>query len=133
MARPSPNAVPGCTTPILTQTPHPTNTGPFYPGFVVGDPSSARYLFRSGPTLIPRAYGDRTLEYPLLEGRVLSDAPQYRCRRYQRCYTHVLWRGGTNSTPDIELFVMFSMRVPLHRSGNFEGAASFRQSAFARC
>jgi MtrB/PioB family decaheme-associated outer membrane protein len=41
------NAVAGCTTPILT-----TNTvnplpvaGPFYPGFIVGDPSSARYLF----------------------------------------------------------------------------------------
>ncbi len=41
------NAVPGCTTPILTSnTPSPQPVpGPFYPGFVVGDPSSARYLF----------------------------------------------------------------------------------------
>ena len=41
------NAVPGCTTPILaSNTPSPQPVpGPFYPGFVVGDPSSARYLF----------------------------------------------------------------------------------------
>jgi hypothetical protein len=41
------NAVPGCTTPILTSnTPNPVGTpSPFYPYFVVGDPSAARYLF----------------------------------------------------------------------------------------
>jgi hypothetical protein len=41
------NAVPGCTTPILTSnTPNPVGTpSPFYPFFVVGDPSAARYLF----------------------------------------------------------------------------------------
>jgi len=41
------NAVPGCTTPILTtNNPNPEPvTGPFYPGFIVGDPSAARYLF----------------------------------------------------------------------------------------
>jgi MtrB/PioB family decaheme-associated outer membrane protein len=41
------NAVPGCTTPILlTNTPNPgTSPSPFYPGFVVGDTSAARYLF----------------------------------------------------------------------------------------
>jgi Protein of unknown function (DUF3374). len=41
------NAVPGCTTPILTSnTAAPTGVGsPFYPYFVVGDTSSARYLF----------------------------------------------------------------------------------------
>ena len=41
------NAVPGCTTPILlSNTPAPlTSPSPFYPGFVVGDPSAARYLF----------------------------------------------------------------------------------------
>jgi hypothetical protein len=41
------NAVPGCTTPILTtNTVNPgTTPSPFYPGFVVGDPSAARYLF----------------------------------------------------------------------------------------
>src|SRR6267378_3173866 len=41
------NAVPGCTTPILTSnTPSPQPVpGPFYPGFVLGDPSAARYLF----------------------------------------------------------------------------------------
>jgi MtrB/PioB family decaheme-associated outer membrane protein len=41
--------VPGCTTPILNSatspTPVPGATSPFYPYFVVGDPSSARYLF----------------------------------------------------------------------------------------
>jgi MtrB/PioB family decaheme-associated outer membrane protein len=44
---PAPNAVPGCTTPILTtNTPNPAGVpSPFYPGFVVGDPSAARYLF----------------------------------------------------------------------------------------
>jgi MtrB/PioB family decaheme-associated outer membrane protein len=41
------NAVSGCTTPILTgNTPNPTGVGsPFYPYFVVGDTSAARYLF----------------------------------------------------------------------------------------
>jgi MtrB/PioB family decaheme-associated outer membrane protein len=41
------NTVPGCQTPILTSnTPNPVGVpSPFYPGFVVGDPSSARYLF----------------------------------------------------------------------------------------
>jgi hypothetical protein len=39
----------GCTTPTLNSstspTPVPGGASPFYPGFVVGDPSSARYLF----------------------------------------------------------------------------------------
>ena len=41
------NSVPGCTTPILTtNTVNPVGiASPFYPYFVVGDPSSARYLF----------------------------------------------------------------------------------------
>lgn len=41
------NAVPGCTTPILTSnTPSPVGVpSPFYPYFVVGDTSAARYLF----------------------------------------------------------------------------------------
>jgi hypothetical protein len=41
------NAVPGCTTPILTSnTPNPVGVAsPFYPYFVVGDASAARYLF----------------------------------------------------------------------------------------
>lgn len=41
------NAVPGCTTPLLlTNTPNPgSSPSPFYPGFVVGDTSAARYLF----------------------------------------------------------------------------------------
>jgi MtrB/PioB family decaheme-associated outer membrane protein len=42
------NAVPGCTAPILssnTPNPQPGAASPFYPGFVVGDPSAARYLF----------------------------------------------------------------------------------------
>jgi MtrB/PioB family decaheme-associated outer membrane protein len=41
------NSVPGCTTPILTtNTPYPVGiASPFYPYFVVGDPSAARYLF----------------------------------------------------------------------------------------
>jgi MtrB/PioB family decaheme-associated outer membrane protein len=42
-------AVPGCPTPILNSatspTPTPGATSPFYPYFVVGDPSAARYLF----------------------------------------------------------------------------------------
>ena len=44
---PAPNAVPGCGTPILTSnTPNPVGVpSSFYPGFVVGDPSAARYLF----------------------------------------------------------------------------------------
>jgi hypothetical protein len=48
---PATNAVPGCTTPILlTNTVNPVpGANPFgnsfYPGFVVGDPSAARYLF----------------------------------------------------------------------------------------
>ena len=42
------NSVPGCTAPILatnTPSPLPGAVSPFYPGFVVGDPSAARYLF----------------------------------------------------------------------------------------
>ncbi|HLJ22652.1 MAG TPA: MtrB/PioB family outer membrane beta-barrel protein [Candidatus Acidoferrales bacterium] len=41
------NAVPGCTTPVLTSNvPGPVGVAsPFYPYFVVGDPSAARYLF----------------------------------------------------------------------------------------
>jgi len=41
------NSVPGCTTPFLTtNTPNPVGVpSPFYPGFVVGDTSAARYLF----------------------------------------------------------------------------------------
>lgn len=41
------NSVPGCTTPFLTtNTPNPVGVAsPFYPYFVVGDPSAARYLF----------------------------------------------------------------------------------------
>ena len=42
------NSVPGCTSPILssnTPNPQPGAASPFYPGFVVGDPSAARYLF----------------------------------------------------------------------------------------
>ena len=41
------NAVSGCTTPILTSnTPNPVGvTSPFYPYYVVGDTSAARYLF----------------------------------------------------------------------------------------
>ena len=42
------NTVPGCTAPILssnTPSPLPGASSPFYPGFVVGDPSSARFLF----------------------------------------------------------------------------------------
>jgi hypothetical protein len=48
---PAPPSAPvvGCTNPILNSstspTPLPGATSPFYPGFVVGDPSSARYLF----------------------------------------------------------------------------------------
>jgi len=44
---PAPNAVPGCGTPILTSnTPSPVGVpSSFYPGFVVGDTSAARYLF----------------------------------------------------------------------------------------
>jgi hypothetical protein len=42
-------AVPNCTSPILNSatspTPGPGAASPFYPGFVVGDPSAARYLF----------------------------------------------------------------------------------------
>jgi hypothetical protein len=41
--------VPGCTSPILSNstspTPLPCAARAFYPGFVVGDPSAARYLF----------------------------------------------------------------------------------------
>jgi Putative outer membrane beta-barrel porin, MtrB/PioB len=41
--------VPGCTTPILNSgtspTPTPGASSPFYPYFVVGDPTAARYLF----------------------------------------------------------------------------------------
>jgi MtrB/PioB family decaheme-associated outer membrane protein len=44
---PATNAVPGCTTPILTtSTVNPIAVAsPYYPYFVVGDPSAARYLF----------------------------------------------------------------------------------------
>jgi MtrB/PioB family decaheme-associated outer membrane protein len=47
---PPPGAVvPNCTSPILNSatspTPLPGAASPFYPGFVVGDPSAARYLF----------------------------------------------------------------------------------------
>jgi len=39
----------GCTSPILNRATSPSPTrgaaNPFYPGFVVGDPSAARYLF----------------------------------------------------------------------------------------
>jgi MtrB/PioB family decaheme-associated outer membrane protein len=44
---PAPNAVPGCGTPILTSnTPNPVGVpSPFYPNYVVGDTSAARYLF----------------------------------------------------------------------------------------
>jgi MtrB/PioB family decaheme-associated outer membrane protein len=44
---PAPNAVPGCETPILnSNTPNPVGVpSSFYPGYVVGDTSSARYLF----------------------------------------------------------------------------------------
>jgi hypothetical protein len=48
---PAPPGAPvlGCTSPILNSstspTPLPGAASPFYPGFVVGDPSSARYLF----------------------------------------------------------------------------------------
>jgi MtrB/PioB family decaheme-associated outer membrane protein len=44
---PAPNAVPGCTTPLLTSnTPNPVGVpSQFYPYFVVGDTSSARFLF----------------------------------------------------------------------------------------
>jgi len=44
---PPPNAVPGCATPLLTSnTPNPVGVpSPFYPYFVVGDTSAARYLF----------------------------------------------------------------------------------------
>jgi MtrB/PioB family decaheme-associated outer membrane protein len=46
-ANPPTNSVPGCTTPILNaNSPNPVGVpSPFYPYFVVGDPSSARYLF----------------------------------------------------------------------------------------
>ena len=44
---PPTNSVPGCTTPFLNaNSPNPVGVpSPFYPYFVVGDPSSARYLF----------------------------------------------------------------------------------------
>ncbi|HMK24177.1 MAG TPA: MtrB/PioB family outer membrane beta-barrel protein [Terriglobales bacterium] len=44
---PAPNAVPGCGTPMLTSnTPNPVGVpSAFYPGYVVGDTSAARYLF----------------------------------------------------------------------------------------
>lgn len=48
-AAPPAAPVPGCTTPILNSAtspnPLPGAASPFYPYFVVGDPSSARYLF----------------------------------------------------------------------------------------
>ena len=50
VSSPPPSApVPGCAFPILNSstspTPVPGAASPFYPGFVVGDPSAARYLF----------------------------------------------------------------------------------------
>ncbi|HTB91236.1 MAG TPA: MtrB/PioB family outer membrane beta-barrel protein [Candidatus Sulfotelmatobacter sp.] len=50
VSSPPPSApVAGCTAPILNSstspTPLPGAASPFYPGFVVGDPSAARYLF----------------------------------------------------------------------------------------
>ena len=58
----------GCTTPILNSgtspTPSPGATSPFYPYFVVGDPSSARYLFLGVDQPSYRAhYIAGTLEY----------------------------------------------------------------------
>jgi len=46
-ANPPTNSVPGCTTPVLTSnTPTPVAVpNSFYPYFVVGDPSAARYMF----------------------------------------------------------------------------------------
>jgi MtrB/PioB family decaheme-associated outer membrane protein len=46
-ANPPTNSVPGCTTPILNaNSVNPVGVAsPFYPYFVVGDPSAARYLF----------------------------------------------------------------------------------------
>lgn len=48
-AAPPAAPVAGCTTPILNSatspTPQPGATSPFYPYFVVGDPSAARYMF----------------------------------------------------------------------------------------
>ncbi len=48
-AAPPAAVVPGCTNQILNSstspTPVPGAASPYYPGFVVGDPSSARYLF----------------------------------------------------------------------------------------
>ncbi len=46
-ANPPTNSVPGCTTPFLNaNSPNPVGApSPFYPYFVVGDPSAARYLF----------------------------------------------------------------------------------------
>jgi len=47
-AGPPPGSVIGCTTPLLTSATSATPVGvssPFYPGFVVGDNSAARYLF----------------------------------------------------------------------------------------
>lgn len=46
-ASPATNSVAGCTTPVLTtNTVNPVGVAsPFYPYFVVGDPSAARYLF----------------------------------------------------------------------------------------
>ncbi len=50
VSAPPPSApVAGCTSPILNSSTSPTPTfgaaSPFYPGFVVGDPSASRYLF----------------------------------------------------------------------------------------
>jgi hypothetical protein len=48
-AAPPTAAVPGCTNRILdsgtSPTPNPGATSPFYPGFIVGDLSAARFLF----------------------------------------------------------------------------------------
>lgn len=60
------NSVPGCTTPILlTNTVNPAAPGsPFYPNFVVGDPSAARYLFLGADQPSYRAHTlTATIEY----------------------------------------------------------------------
>jgi len=66
---PPPSApVPGCVAPILNSatspTPKPGASSPFYPGFVVGDTSAARYLFLGVDQPSYRAHTiTATLEY----------------------------------------------------------------------
>ncbi|MBZ5539119.1 MAG: MtrB/PioB family outer membrane beta-barrel protein [Acidobacteriia bacterium] len=66
-AGPPPGSVVGCTTPLLTSATSATPVGvvsPFYPGFVVGDNSSARFLFLGVDQPSYRAhYLTATLEY----------------------------------------------------------------------